>query len=166
MIERNEIFEQVVAQVQEDWRNIEAFEGGYIPPSGDYLCQLADLDGGADQTTDGDKYWWFKPVFTIVEGPLKDQTFRGERYHNQTPLSKRAIRTFADRVLGAENVPATDGELLDALEGAAKAGLLCVVRVGKRNWTSKKTGKSGTSISARILDVLRGEEEAEAGANA
>lgn len=154
MFERDAGFEQAVASVQEDWRTVQAYEGGWVPPKGDYLCQFTDLDGGGDQTDDGVPYWWFKLVFTIREGVVDGRVFRSERYSNQSPNARRAVKTVCDQILGAENIPATDEELITALEAAAKQGLLCKVRVGERNWKSKRDpSKSGTSLTTRVLET-------------
>jgi len=137
------LYEQMVAQVQEDWEKAEVQDGRWNPPAGDYTVQLVSLNRGVAENDDGERYLWVSPRYEIKIPPmgqenLEGRTFSGGFFRTLTPGDVSRLKTILADLLGGKNVlpPGLD-DAIKAVEAAADAGVLLDVRV------REKAGKNG-----------------------
>ena len=152
----DDAFLEILSACTEVAQGMDLSDSGWMPPDGNYDVMIADVVHGIKEKG-GENCAWIKPMFTIVDGEFKGQTF-SDYYWIQPSMGEASISLknlcrFATCLQGSETKNPIEASEI------AKASVGECLSVEVYRTFSKKTSKTYANI--RFLACLETTETVE-----
>jgi len=140
----DDAFLEILASCTEACANMDLSDSGWYPPDDNFDVVVESVASGTKENKGGVICGWLKPIFGILDGKFKGQTFSDyfwiEPHLSEPSVSIKNLCRFATCLQGSET-----RNPIEAAEIAKAAGGE-FLNVDVYRTTSKKTGKTYPNI--------------------